>query len=789
MSKRVTRQKSASPLRRVLMGILAAGTIMLAGLAWAAAGPVDGPATLGSSPTPEKRLQVQEAYGRLPLYFIENRGQVDKRVKFYSQNGGQTTWFTKEGVVVSLSRQLEKPAQTGMKQRPGPPARSKRPEIRTTAVGLSPVGLRKGVKVTALEPQEHRVNYFIGNNPKKWRTDVPTYQAVAYREAYKGIDLKFYGDGRQLEYDIIVKPGADPNLVKFQYAGIKGLEVTPAGDLAIQLPDGGVLVQKKPVVYQEIAGTRVAREGKFKLHGDVAGHTYGFEVAAYDKAQPLIIDPVLVYSTYLGGTNHDYGVSIAVDSAGCAYVAGITSSTDFVPPAPSGVTSYQRVKQGGQECYFLTKFNATGKALIYSNYLGGTTTDILIYEQYLPRVGLAVDAAGCAYIAGVTKSSNFPTTPPNVPYPSLSASKISTHYDEAIVTKFNAAGNGLVYSTFMNGIEPNEANAIAVDANGNAFVTGKCQSYLSFNGIPNFLGNAGEVGFLTKVNPSGSSFLFNKALGTSLSTTAWGVAVDQAGCPYVVGETQDLGFPTVNPIQASIGGEIGVFITKHAAANGATLFSTYLGGSTDKDGWPAYNQGHGIAVDQYGDIYVTGETTATNFPQAGGAVQENFGGPGTDAFVAKIHPVSPTKLVYSSYLGGDSHDTGFAIAVNRKGEAYVTGSTDSTNFPLKNPLRILWNGTNAFVTKISFNGVKMSLVYSTLLGGGAGALTGDNARGLGIAVDKKGYAYVAGETSSQTFPTSLNTYQPTKKYGSDAFVTKLSDGAARGGMLELLLLQ
>ena len=238
-----------------------------------------------------------------PVLHRESR-QVDKRVKFYSQSGGQTTWFTEKGVVIALSRPQEQrlPADN-MQQRPRQAARQPGPEIKTSIVGLRPVGLRKGVKIAALEPQEHKVNYFSGNDPKKWRTGIPTYQALAYQEAYKGIDLKFYGDGRQLEYDIVVKPGADPSLVKFQYAGVKGLEVTPAGDLAMKLPDGEVLVQKKPVVYQEIAGVRVPREARFKIAGDVAGHTYGFEVAAYDQQVPLVIDPVLIYSNNIGGNN------------------------------------------------------------------------------------------------------------------------------------------------------------------------------------------------------------------------------------------------------------------------------------------------------------------------------------------------------------------------------------------------------------------------------------------------------------------------------------------------------
>ena len=472
----------------------------------------------------EKRAQVQEAYGNLPLFFIENRGQLDKRVKFYGQSGGQTTWFTEKGVVIALSRPQDKrlPADT-MKKQSRHAARQQGPGIKASLVSLRPVGLRKGVKIAALEPQEHKVNYFTGNDPKRWRTDIPTYQALAYQEAYKGIDLKFYGDGRQLEYDIVVKPGADPSLVKFHYAGVKSLELTPAGDLAMKLPDGEVLVQKKPVVYQEVAGVRVPREARFKIARDVAGHTYGFEVAAYDQRVPLVIDPVLIYSNNLGGNNGwiQRGESIQVDAAGCAYVAGETSAIDF-PTANPFRTSLSTTTT--HSSFFVCKFNAAGNGLVYSTYLRGdhqiidfnTTPPTLapaeerIYASGYPggHLGLAVDASGCAYITGPTYSSDFPTVNPAYGYQGKRSGL------QGFVTKLAAAGNALVYSTYMLGTEnaSDRPRDIALGENGSVYIAGSTES-LKLNEVDLQSPYNNRIGFVTKLNAAGNGFVWTRALG------------------------------------------------------------------------------------------------------------------------------------------------------------------------------------------------------------------------------------------------------------------------------------
>jgi hypothetical protein len=344
-----------------------------------------------SSLSASPEIKVEEAYGRLPLYFIENRGQVDRRVNLYAQAGGQTVWFTRDGVSFTFAETVgpkgaeekfgRKTAATEIRQ----PKAANREYGRGQVVRLTPLGMSPKRELLPLEPQEARVNYLRGNNPDTWRTDIPTYRAVLYREAYPGIDLKFYGAARQLEYDIIVKPGADPGQVRFRYAGIRKLEITGEGDLAIKLPGGRELLQKKPLVYQEMGGQRVAREAKFRIHRDTARQVYGFEVAAYDPCYPLVIDPlVLVYSTFLGGTLSEASFSIAVDGNGCAYVTGDTYSADF--PLQN---AYQDTYKGNIDT-FVTKFSADGQSLVYSTYLGGNGRDL--------GKAIALDASGSAHL-------------------------------------------------------------------------------------------------------------------------------------------------------------------------------------------------------------------------------------------------------------------------------------------------------------------------------------------------------------------------------------------------------
>jgi hypothetical protein len=616
--------------------------------------------------------------------------------------------------------------------------------------------MRRGATLSGADPQEARFNYFLGNDPRKWRTNLPTYGGVLYRDAYPGIDLKFYGTGRQLEYDLIVQPGADFRQVKFQYEGVRSLQVNPEGDLVLELPDGGQLVQKKPVVYQEIAGRRLAREGRFQVARAQGKWRYGFQVAAYDKSRPLIIDPVLLYSTYLGGSKTDTAWGIAVDRQGCAYVTGDTSSTDFPTKDP-----YYPANPGGQSV-FVSKFNAAGNGLYYSTYLGGSASD----HGY----GIGVDGEGNAYVSGSTQSSDFPTK-----------NAFQTYYGgstDCFVAKFGPDGT-LAFSTFLGGSSAEEAGTggIVVDGAGNVYVTG-------LTGSGNFpITNAYQAqlkgwadAFVTKVAPTGA-LLYSTYLGGSSEDRGYGIALDAAGRFYVAGSTSSTDFPVVNPFQGSKQGITNNgFVAKFQSDGQALVYSTYLGGTNG-------NWAGSVGVDAVGNIYVTGWTESTDFPVKN-AFQATYGGNG-DAFVAKLNPAlaGANQLLYSTYLGGGGTEFPHGLAADSQGNAHICGWTGSTDFPEVNPLKLtylLYSG-KAFVAKFSPNGVPF---FSFRLGGPGYAYDYGN----GLAVDRNGNIYLAGQTNSDNFPLK-NPYQATYMGAYDGFVAKISPLASITGMewFQLLL--
>ena len=724
---------------RVLVA-LSTGAIMFLILAQGLSVPAQA-ALSASESSQTNRLQVLENYGRLPLTIIPNAGQMDPRVKFYARVQGQTVYFTPTEVVFDVPaakgtyREGAEGRRLKLSQKPGAitagRSKLKTPGHRPSVVRLVMEGLRPGVEITPLEGQVGTVNIFQGNDPTKWRTDIPTYRAVLYREAYPGIDLKFYGAGRQLEYDVIVKPGADPGQVRFRYAGVKGLTVSPAGDLAVRLPDGAEFIQKKPVVYQQINGERRLRKGAYRVAR--AGDRWVFSVAVsdYDPHYALIIDPLIIYSTYLGGSNEEIGYGIAVDSKGCAYVTGYTYSTDF----PTS-NAYQ-VENLGERDVFVTKLTAEGNALVYSTYLGGSTTDC--------GNGIVLDASGCAYVTGYTYSTDFPTVN------AYQASKKGG--EDAFVTKLNDKGNMLVYSTYLGGNSLDMGGGIAVDASGCAYVTGVTLS-ADFPTVNAYQGDqGGNDAFVTKLSAEGDALVYSTYLGGGNMDQGNGIAVDGTGCAYVTGYTYSDDFPTLHAYQAGKGGDRDAFVTKLKAEGDALVYSTYLGG--DKQ-----DSGDGIAVDASRCAYVTGETWSNNFPTSN-AYQGGLKGEG-DAFVTKLHAVG-NALAYSTYLGGSSGDWGNGIAVDGKNCAYVTGCTYSDDFPTLHAFQGDQGATDAFVTKLSAAG--NALVYSTYLGGIR------EESGIGIAVDGRGYAYVAGFTRSDDFPT-VHAYQGDQE-ATDAFVTKI----------------
>jgi len=686
----------------------------------------------------QEKVSRQESYGRLPLYFIENRGQVDRKVQFYAQGPGQRLAFTSREAVLSLSQGKGKVAK----------------------IHLTPVDMQPGITIQALDPQEARFNYLLGKDQSRWRTDVPSYGAVLYREAYPGIDLKFYGNGRQLEYDLIVRPGADLSRVKFRYRGIAGLKVDAEGNLAVKLPYGGALVQKKPVVYQEIDGRRVSREGRFRLLKP-GGTEYGFVVAAYDKQRPLVIDPVLVYSTYLGGNREDGINGCAVDQQGNVYITGTTNSTDF-PGYPPEKDDYFP---------FVAKLNAAGTALVYSTVFGTGFTEW--------TNAIAVDGTGNAYVTGNATSSGLPL----IPDPPICTYKGG---QDGFVIKFNQAGNTMLYSTYLGGTADDVPWSIAVDGTGQAYVTGQTQS-IDFITTPaslhpNPLG--GGDGFVSKINTAGTALVYSTYLGGSKEDTPAAITADSAGNAYVTGQTRsDSDFTALTPMRPWAGPPTDAFVAKLNPNGSAMVKFTYLGGSLPAT--RAADGGNGIALDQAGNIYIAGSTSSDDFPRVN-AFQNSKGGGTHDAFVAKID-AAWSGLVYSTYLGGSGNDYGQKIALDTSGNAYVTGLTQSSNFPIKNSLQPYRGGApgsffgSKFVTKFSSSGG--ALLYSTFLGGSLESMTSG---GPCIGVDRAGNAYVTGTTPSTNYPTK-NALQPSLSGASDGFVTKIATPVS-GSAVDLLLL-
>jgi hypothetical protein len=668
--------------------------------------------------------------GRLPVHFIQNQGQIDPSVKYYQRGKGYVAYFTRDGIVFAL-QSVE-----------GEQGRLRREVLRMTLAGMNPEA-----ELVALDPQEHTVNYLRGSDSSQWRTRIPTYRTVRYREVYPGIDLVFYGRDGALEYDFVVKPGADPGEIRVAYSGARELRLNPGADLVIELPGGGELVQKKPLLHQEIGGVKVRREGAFALQRD-APFVCRFEVASYDSGHALIIDPVMVYSTFLGGSFDDHTARVAVDAAGQAYVTGVTASDDF--PVES---AFQDTRAASADA-FVAKLSADGASLIYSTYLGGSSDD--------SGHGIAVDQTGHAYVIGKTRSTDFPTTP-GVLQATLNG------FEDAFVAKLSADGASLVYSTYLGGSSVDVGLGIALDPMERVHVTGYTDSddFRIVPGAPQSTRRGSYDVFVARLNDDATALSSSTYLGGSGSDMPRSIAVDHFAAVHLVGDALSLDFPTTQmALQPSKpGGGSDGFVAKLGPSGTFWVYVTYLGG-TDND-WA-----NGVAASPAGETFVAGSTSSSDFPTTPGALYTAIQG-GTDAYVAKLS-VDGASMLYSTYLGGEGNDYGLAIAVTRSGRAVVTGETRSFGFPLTpDALQSAKLGlADGFVSILDASGA--SLAYSTYLGGNNPSLMPVE-RGHGVAVHGTGAIYVSGETPSPDFPTTPGAFQTTLGGLHDAFVTQLSD--------------
>lgn len=762
-------------------------------------------ATAGTAPTAKSR--GLKSYGNLPLRFELNRGQTDSQVKFLSRGSGYTVFLTPQEIVLSL--------QAGKSKDKSQKAKGKNGENLTEALTTNGnprlqsvlrmrlIGSSPAPDVRGLDQLPGKSNYFRGSDPRQWQTNVPSFSRVRYGGLYPGVDLLYYGNEGRLEYDFVVAPGADPNAIRFVLEagnsdsdvgpltpgpspvgrgwpggpGEGALRVEPNGDLVIATK-GGEVRFLKPVVYQPKSSAGTAEKPEFRIQNSefldgryklLAGNQVRFEIPAYDKSKPLVIDPVLTYSTYLGGANGDIGYGVAVDADGNAYVTGSTGSTNFPTGTPLQAAT------GGDFDLFVAKLNPTGTALAYSTYLGGAGFD--------RGTAIAVDALGNAYLTGVTTSGNFPTTTGAFQTTFGGGTCGTTACSDAFVTKLNPAGSALVYSTYLGGSDSDSGQGIALDDSGNAYVTGSTLSTIFPTAAPlQATGNGGADAFVTKVNPDGTGLVYSTYLGGTDGDFGQAIAVNTAGNAYVTGYTFSTNLPTVNPYKAANAGSADVFVAELDAAGSALVYSTYFGGA-------GVDRAFALALDESGDVFITGDTVSSlDFPVTAGAYQTTFGGgtcgaaPCSDAFIAELDPAG-SSLLYSTFLGGSNNDSGSAIALDSAGRVFVTGSTFSDNFPSFDALQTSFGGgvcgsnpcSDAFITVL--NPADSTLLYSTFLGGNQTDF------GQAIALDATSNAFVTGSTASPTFPATVGVVQVARGGNTptgDAFLVKIgpADSAA-----------
>ena len=693
---------------------------------------------------------------RLPLYFVENRGQVDNHhVSHYVQGRDRTIYFAPDGLTFALFGEsspitgvqgLDPDANAHASSR-----RDERPPTSRWVVKLDFLDSNSRVQPTGQQRTPAVVSYFKG--PAEQRvTDLPTFAELVYSGLWPGIDLVYSGTVQRLKYRFVVVPGADPGRIRLAYRGAD-VRLTRNGQLDVSTPFGG-FQDARPIAYQDIEGERVEVKADFVLQDEPGDgrQAVGFQLGAYDSSQPLVIDPSLVvYAGYIGGDGIDGASDVAVDPEGNAYVTGFTSSSHMSFPVAAGPDTTFNADQD----VFVAKVNADGTALIYAGYIGGSGSET--------GNGIAVDADGNAYVTGSTEStaSSFPVTVG----PDLTYNGGAT---DAFVAKVNAAGTGLVYAGYIGGSESDAASGIDVDAEGNAYVAGDTSSPADSFPVgtgPDLTFNGGRDAFVSKVNPAGTALVYSGYVGGAGFDIGRAIALDGDGNAYVVGETgsnEETFLATVGPDLTFNGGARDAFIAKVGSSGAALEYAGYIGGA-------GLDFGHGVAVDAAGQAYVTGVTSSEedSFPVAVGP-DLTFNGGARDAFIASVAS-DGTALAYAGYIGGAGVDQANAVAVDSAGSAHVAGFTGSTEatFPVDRGPDLTFNGArDAFVARVHSSGT--SLIHASYVGG-----EGDD-RGWGIAVDGDGLIYVVGETVSaeDSFPVTVG---PDVTFNglSDAFVAKL----------------
>jgi len=698
------------------------------------------------------KAQILENYGNIPLAFTLNQGQVDSQVKFTTSGNGCSLFFTPEGTTFLLNRETEESRAKRAAKRSvvymDNPLADNEPDIELEhfALKLNFLNANPAPEIIGEDRLSWNSNYFIGNDPSQWQTDVPNYSRIRLKDVYDGIDLVYYGNKNKIKYDFIVQPGEDPSeiMLNYDFSGLEGLiSINEKGELVVSTPLGDI-IERKPYCYQVIEGEKIEIDISYDIVNSTEG-SFRFSIGEYNHDYSLVIDPEIVYSTLIGGSNNDNGYNIEVDRSNNAYVTGNTLSIDF--PVTSGVFDemFNSISKWDSDA-FIVKLNSDGSELVYATFVGGSDDDW--------GYSIAVDFYGNTYVTGETHSPDFPVT----------SGAFDESFNEGIfgdvyILKLNVDGSELVYATFVGGNALDQGMCIAVDENGNVYATGTTLSP-DFPVTPGAFDETKNNIFILKLNTDGSELVYSTFIGGNGWDNGSSIALDESGNAYVTGRTAATDFPvTPGAYDETHNGGDDLYILKLNADGSALYYSTYIGGS-DSD-W-----GASIAVDENGCVYVTGYSASTDFPVTFGAYDETYNGGEYDVIILKLN-AEGSDLVYSTYMGGNEWDSGNGIALDMNGCAYVTGFTKSTDFPATSgAFDETFNGgdRDAFIVKLNASG--NALEYSSFIGGSGGD------SGFSISVDINSCAYVTGYSNSSDFPITPGAFDESHNDSVDMFICK-----------------